>query len=530
MGNSRNSGGPASPKRILIVEDNAIVALEIEESLCQAGYEVVGTASNGHKAIELTSSCSPDLILMDIKLEGKMDGTEVAKQVQKSSDIPVVFLSAYSDRASIEKAKSSHPYGYIIKPYNDRTLLVTIEVALHQFHQRNRTIKESDFITSIINAIGGSVIVVDSDSRIHFMNDQAQDLFCMKSDFVSGKEIIEIMEIRDSLTGMPISIPQYEQVSGKRQIIFDDCLLSIHNNPPIHAEISFTHLLSDTGQNLFFNLLPDKDEVSVQGIIIQIKDISNRKKRQKSINLELEKTISMQKKLLPENGLILDGYCIDWLFIPATFGAGDFFGFYHLDNSRLAFYTFDVMGHGIIATITSLLIHRLLNPAEMNNILTNSPDRIEGPADVLCRLNKHLYGREPFQFVSIIYGIIDTRTGITRCARGGHHYPLLLCNSGETHTIRAEGPALGFRENPEFVEYNVKLGKNDRICLFSDGLTECKDSRGIQFSQERLIAYLEENNTGPGRLISGLSAKLFEWKGSNYFDDDITFVLIDKII
>lgn len=119
-------------KKILVVEDEAIVAEAIAESLTKQSYNVVGIVTNGEEAIEKAAQTQPDLVLMDIVLEGDMDGIAAAEKIRNSFHIPTVFLTAYADEETLKRAKLTDPFGYIIKPFQQKDLYVTIEIALHR--------------------------------------------------------------------------------------------------------------------------------------------------------------------------------------------------------------------------------------------------------------------------------------------------------------------------------------------------------------------------------------------------------------
>jgi CheY-like chemotaxis protein len=118
--------------KVLIVEDEIISAMDIEQSLKDLGYEMVESASSGQVAIEKAAYMAPDLVLMDIKLSGSMDGVEAAKRIQARFDIPVIYLTAHSDNETLQRAKLSEPYGYILKPFTEQELRIAIEMALYR--------------------------------------------------------------------------------------------------------------------------------------------------------------------------------------------------------------------------------------------------------------------------------------------------------------------------------------------------------------------------------------------------------------
>ena len=116
--------------KILVVDDEAIITMQLEERLHAMGYTVAGMAASGEDAIEKARRLSPDLILMDIVMPGRLNGIEAAQAIVSELDIPVVFVTSYADDAIIEKARQVRPYGYIVKPFNELEIKAAIEVAL----------------------------------------------------------------------------------------------------------------------------------------------------------------------------------------------------------------------------------------------------------------------------------------------------------------------------------------------------------------------------------------------------------------
>lgn len=130
-------------KQILIVEDEWIVAEDIKMSLQKLGYTVSGEASSGEEAIKKVEELHPDLVLMDIKLCGEMDGIEAASKIRSRLDIPVIYLTAHADQKTLERAKKTEPYGYVLKPFEDRELHTAIEMTLHK-HKVDKMLKEKE--------------------------------------------------------------------------------------------------------------------------------------------------------------------------------------------------------------------------------------------------------------------------------------------------------------------------------------------------------------------------------------------------
>ncbi|MBD3285100.1 response regulator, partial [candidate division WOR-3 bacterium] len=122
---------------IFIVEDEGVVAKDIKASLVDLGYSVCGITSSGEEAIGMIDELKPDLVLMDIRLEGELDGIQTTEIVHKRFRIPVVYLTAYADKPTLERAKLSGPFGYIVKPFEDRDLEIAVEMALFK-HRMER--------------------------------------------------------------------------------------------------------------------------------------------------------------------------------------------------------------------------------------------------------------------------------------------------------------------------------------------------------------------------------------------------------
>ncbi|KKM05757.1 hypothetical protein LCGC14_1750900, partial [marine sediment metagenome] len=161
-------------KQILIVEDERIEAEDIKMSLQKLGYAVSGTAFSGMGAITKAEKLHPDLVLMDIVLGGKMDGIEAASIINSRLDIPVIYLTAYADKKMLERAKVTEPFGYIIKPYEDRELLSIIEIALYK-HKMEKTLRASkaSFHNIVEKSVDG-IIIVDRDGIVRFVNRTAK--------------------------------------------------------------------------------------------------------------------------------------------------------------------------------------------------------------------------------------------------------------------------------------------------------------------------------------------------------------------
>lgn len=166
--------------RILVVEDESIVALDIQERLESLGYDVPTTVAAGEKAIEQAGLLRPDLVLMDIHLQGQMDGIEAADQIRRQFGIPVIYLTANADHPTVERAKFTEPFGYVIKPFEERELHTTIEIALYK-HQSEHRLKESEQRYRLLAELSPEAIILQIDDGIVYANPAAASLFGARS-------------------------------------------------------------------------------------------------------------------------------------------------------------------------------------------------------------------------------------------------------------------------------------------------------------------------------------------------------------
>ncbi|MCP4612068.1 MAG: response regulator, partial [Planctomycetes bacterium] len=196
-----------SKKKIYIVEDNRLVAADLVGILKRLNYTVVGKSTTGEDAIKQIIQLQPDLALIDIGLEGEIDGLEAARQIREAGDITVIYVTAYSDRETLERAKITEPFGYVLKPFDERELRVTIEMALYK-HQIDRELKESrQWLQTTLQSIGDAVIATDIDGKIKFMNPVAESLTGWSQAEATGRDIMEVFRIVNEKSGQAVENP-----------------------------------------------------------------------------------------------------------------------------------------------------------------------------------------------------------------------------------------------------------------------------------------------------------------------------------
>lgn len=193
-----------STSNIFVVEDESIIALDIKNSLRKSGYKVSGMATSATEALKKIAEVRPDLVLMDIQLRGEMDGVETAEQVRTQFQIPVVYLTAHADEHTLQRAKITQPFGYVLKPFEDKELTTTIEIALSR-HQAEKAIHQAFLKEKELSELKSRFVSVVSHE---FRNPLSTILFSTEllerydEQLTSEKRVAYLSRIRNSVNRM----------------------------------------------------------------------------------------------------------------------------------------------------------------------------------------------------------------------------------------------------------------------------------------------------------------------------------------
>ena len=192
---------------ILVVEDEAVIAADIRASLEELGYHVLKTVSNGDDALRAIAAGAPDLVLMDISIQGEIDGIDTALRIRDRFATPVIYLTSFSDEATLSRAKKAGVYGYLLKPFADRDLRTAIDVALSKRELEVKLADRERWFATTLHSIGDAVIATDTEQRITFMNAIAEEVTGWKVKEAEGRSLAEVFKLVDETTGAPLELP-----------------------------------------------------------------------------------------------------------------------------------------------------------------------------------------------------------------------------------------------------------------------------------------------------------------------------------
>ncbi|MBA3898663.1 MAG: response regulator [Bacteroidetes bacterium] len=222
-----------SKVNILVVEDESIVSKDIQNSLKKLGYNVVGSSATGEEAVALASETKPDIVLMDIMLKGEMSGIDAATEINKKFHIPIIYLTAYADESTLNKAKITEPYAYILKPFKEIDLHTSIEMALFKHKKQVELLKERDFLYSLAeNKDVSNLIFVKNNSRL--LKVKTSDVFFVEAlkDYVVINTNNARYTIHSTMKDINAKLPSSEFMRVHRSYIvrIDKIAAIEHNN------------------------------------------------------------------------------------------------------------------------------------------------------------------------------------------------------------------------------------------------------------------------------------------------------------
>ncbi len=182
---------------IMIIEDESIIAKDIENILRSYGYNVAGPYSRAEEAIKSVNEIKPDLILMDVVLRGEMDGVEAASIIKKQISVPIIYLTAYADDNTINRIKNTEPYGYFLKPFEEKELYTWIETTLHKFKAEQSLKKNALWIKSILKCYDQPIIATNENGEIQFINNMANTILGFDEENINGKKLNDVLNVYD---------------------------------------------------------------------------------------------------------------------------------------------------------------------------------------------------------------------------------------------------------------------------------------------------------------------------------------------
>jgi diguanylate cyclase (GGDEF)-like protein/PAS domain S-box-containing protein len=259
--------------KILVVEDESLVAANIQSMLKSLGYDVSGVVSSGEQAIQKVAETSPHLVLMDIVLKGSIDGIKAAETIWAKFNVPVVYLTAYADEPTLQRAKLTKPFGYLLKPFEERDLQTTIEMALYKSQMEMKLNERERWLSTVLKNIDDAVVAADQEGYLTFMNPLAERLTGWNLDLNKKKHLRNVLNLKnekeDGSPGEEVKIAIKNIAQEGAWDLPRRCILISKEGYPLPIELGSAFLRDE------------KEEIT--GIVLVFRDITERKKYEQQL-------------------------------------------------------------------------------------------------------------------------------------------------------------------------------------------------------------------------------------------------------
>jgi PAS domain S-box-containing protein len=293
--------------KVLIVEDEPIVALDLQQELEKFGCEVVALAESADEALLAVEETQPDLALMDLHIVGSLDGIQTARLLRDAYQVPSIFVTAYSDDVTIERAVREMPYGYLTKPFQTRELKATVQVALHKAKVDGGLRRAHGRISSSVDGMHEALITISLSGDVQFMNASAERLLGCSREQATGRLVREVLDLRDT-RNRPVSIPASRGLSGPTEEF--GLSLNLADRGTLVVDLAISQVSDNAGvQNGYVLTLRKADERMRSQVVEDVFNASDLFEQAPMAMVQLDSTghiVRVNQALLRESGVAVE--------------------------------------------------------------------------------------------------------------------------------------------------------------------------------------------------------------------------------
>jgi CheY-like chemotaxis protein len=484
-------------EKILVVEDEALVGLELKEGLERLGYSVPDVVESGEAAVRAVAEYKPDHVLMDVRLRGSLDGIEAAFQAKAEFDTPVIYLTAYSDADTLRRAALTNPDAFLLKPFDERELAANVQIALARAKRGESRKRELRGAAALIDALDDPALIADEAGKIVHVNQAGVRLLNIADS--SALAAFQLSSFFDAPEGEPMGREGIE-------------LRRIGNSGVKSRIVSVQKLLRfdglEYGSLVLFSAMEKRESLLLAESAAEANAIL--------------------QGFLPRPDAAGPGYRVSGFLDPCPSGSGDLYDVFTVGSGKTAFYGLDVMGHGVVTSLMAFSLHDVVP-----TIGRGFAGRELAPAELISALYERYSRPESAgaSFFTIAYGVIDNDTGQYRVARGGHTPLIHLDTKGNMRVHYSKGSAVGIMGEAEIEEVGGTLMPGERLMVASDGLLESFGGEGLlDKSLERLRSFVDSHRgLKLDALVEAFRRRSREDAMKRPFPDDVSFLAIERL-
>lgn len=471
---------------ILVVEDEVLVGEEIREDLEGFGYRVPEIISSGEAVAEAVDRIQPALVLMDIRIGGTIDGIDAAAKIRERADIPIIYLTAFSDQETLARAADTEPAAYLLKPFSGRELKANVAMALSKARSGIDDFRRSEPFLEVLDLPG---FLLDDQGRIRFANVPALRLLG-HTDATAVRGSLFSAFFREMRPGSDRLVVR--SAGGMEREVFA-------RSEPIDLIGSRT-----------------------KGSLVIIDSMNSKERRY--LETSAGAANEALNALLPVADAAGLEYVVAGFLLPNPTGSGDMYDVFPLGDDRFAFYALDVMGNGMLPSLFAFSLHDVIR------LLACRPDGdYPGPAALVEAINaRYTVGTGSAPFFSLVYGEIERKTGDYRYVRAGHPPLIHVPRIGTARVGHAGGPALGAFAGIRFEEGSGKLEPGERLIICSDGLLQGEEG-DTQKGLEAFLRIAEIGRSLEARVFAAsVKAAALGKTGTEFSRDDASMLVLER--
>jgi len=482
-------------EKILVVEDETLVGLELKEGLERLGYSVPDVIESGEAVVQAVARYKPDLVLMDVRLRGSLDGIEAAFQAKAEFDLPVIYLTAYSDDETLKRAARTNPDGFLLKPFDERELIANVQLALARAKSGEMQKRELRGASALIDALDEPALISDNEGKIVHVNGPG----------------VKLLNIADSSALARVQLSHFLDASGGEPKSQSIELSRIGGGGVVSRIVSVQKLLRfdgyEYGSLVLFGAMEKRETLLLAASAAEANAIL--------------------QSFLPRLDAAGPGYRVAGFLDPCLSGSGDLFDVFSVGDGKTAFYGLDIMGHGVVTSLMAFSLHDVIP-----SLGRGFAGRELSPAELIGALYERYFRSDAAgsTFFTIAYGVIDNASGEYRVARGGYTPVLRLEAKGRMRVHYSKGAAVGVLGDTEIEEVGGTLSPGDRLIIASDGLLESFGGEGLlDESLGRLAAFADARHGESLEAFVEAFRRLSRMDAmKRVFADDVSLLAVER--